>query len=89
MTEKNKLGQASAFAFKEVKESVGGIPVNWTNHMGISKRFYAACAAMQGILAGKYEYSFEGAYPVPKPIPSYIAQLALECADELLKQENQ
>lgn len=83
MSEKNKLGQASAFAFKEVKESVGGIPVNWTNHMGMSKRFYAACTAMQGLCVGKITSEIKKGECVD------IAEMAYLIADELLKQENQ
>lgn len=54
--------------------------------IGITKREYFSAIAMQGLLSGKYEYCFEGGCPVPKPIPSYIAALAIECADSLLEQ---
>lgn len=65
-----KLGQEPAFPYPTIHES------------GISKRFYAACAAMSGICADpnivlngeKLIINVETAYAV---------------ADELLKQENQ
>ena len=66
---KEKLGQEPAFAN------------NNTN--GMSKRFYAACAAMQGLLANSnvkdLQYSFEDIIP----------KLAFMYADELLRQENE
>jgi len=49
---------------------------------GMSMRFYAACAAMQGLLAGN-ELS---KYVID---PTTIVQQAYKFADELLKQENQ
>lgn len=50
---------------------------------GMSKRFYAACAAMQGILS-----SYAG-FPIEKFPYSWIAESSYAMADELLKQENQ
>lgn len=51
-------------------------------NLGISKRFYAACAAMQGLLS---------AYSGDKHLPSdnEIISSAYDLADELLKQENE
>lgn len=47
---------------------------------GMSKRFYAACAAMQGILSGS---------PIGGlPDDTKIVKIAYDIADELLKQEN-
>ena len=46
---------------------------------GMSKRFYAACAAMQGVLA-KYEIK------QPDNIGA-VASISLAIADELIKQE--
>ncbi len=70
---KTKPGQESAFP----------IGSGTSLELGMSKRFYAACAAMQGILTSAKEetllYTFEQAIP----------QLALMYADELLKQENE
>lgn len=71
----NKLGQEPIFAN------------NNTN--GCSKRFYAACAAMQGILAGSVMDSvinISNAKDIPRD--TVIATMAYECADELLAQEN-
>jgi len=48
---------------------------------GMSKRFYAACAAMQGLLAsGKYSEGF-GHNPI-------LITKSFELADELLNKEN-
>lgn len=77
-----KLGQYPAFPISEEQmDRIEKYP-----HMsimgGMSKRFYAACAAMQGILAN----------PVPdlvKMSNSIIAEFAYRVADELLKQENE
>ena len=46
---------------------------------GMSKRFYAACAAMQGILSSS-EITVKNA--------NDYAEMAFDFADELLKQEN-
>lgn len=73
---------------KDLKE---GAFLSSTN--GMSKRFYAACAAMQGLLSGKYyntlvnsptEFVEDG---FPEPIS--ICKEAYMFADELLKQENE
>lgn len=48
-------------------------------HNGISKRFYAACAAMQGILSS-------GVYA--RIAISDVIEKSYQYADELLKQEN-
>ena len=76
MSEKQKLGQEPAFA---TSADLCGEAVY---QEGMSKRFYAACAAMQGLLSSSdlnnLQYSFE------KVIP----KLAFMYADELLKQEN-
>lgn len=49
---------------------------------GMSKRFYAACAAMQGILAAKNN----GLDDTPAFI-HFQVRVAFQYADELLKQE--
>ena len=54
-------------------------PNNDPRGNGISKRFYAACSAMQGIIS----YSKCGMM-----IPPNVAKLAYEYADELLRQES-
>jgi len=53
---------------------------------GMSKRFYAACCAMQGILAGHYEINLVNA-GFPDPIS--ISTQAYQFADEILKQEEE
>jgi hypothetical protein len=69
--EENKLGKEPAFP----------VEVNVTKPrttMGISKRFYAACAAMQGCLSNPNVNDHKLDFWVEK---------AYEVADELLKQE--
>ena len=51
MESKDKLGQEPAFPIKYKDLTPFGELENI--EVGISKRFYAACAAMQGILANK------------------------------------
>lgn len=71
-TEEEKLGQDPAF------------PKNNVHEKGMSKRFYAACAAMQGFL------SYGVANPLGTNDPNYelIVKQSYKFADELLKQEN-
>lgn len=82
----SKLKNESAFPHERVTERTGdGAIKKWVNCNGMSKRFYAACAAMQGILASpgnepKSEETF----------PEYYRKLvkaSYMLADELLKQE--
>jgi len=71
----DKLGQESAFACVS----------NDYLQEGISKRFYAACFAMQGLLAS-------GAINLKsfiKPDYNIIIKDSYKLADELLKQENE
>lgn len=72
----NKLGQEPMFAN------------NNTN--GCSKRFYAACAAMQGLLANyNSQWRDENTGKITNElIPEYVARAAYKFADELLAQEN-
>ena len=77
MNEKQKLGQEPAFANGSKNIINEDIP------NGMSKRFYAACAAMQGLLAGRSTHmslSTIGEYGV--------IEYAYKFADELLRQEN-
>lgn len=74
--EKEKLGQNPAFA------CMYGTSENGYLQEGISKRFYAACCAMKGILSAENEYRCY------KSDESLI-RAAYEYADELLKQENE
>lgn len=73
---KSKLGQEPAFTVESKEYGNVGI-----NEIGMSKRFYAACAAMQGILAG----SSNSSYAIDE---KKIIKQAYLIADELLKQEN-
>ena len=50
---------------------------------GMSKRFYAACAAMQGLCVNKVTSEIKKGECVD------IAEMAYLIADELLKQENE
>ncbi len=71
--ENNKLGQEPAYPIVETKncESI---------ELGMSKRFYAACAAMQGLLYLKHNEN--------RILINSIVSTSYEIADELLKQEN-
>lgn len=67
-----KLGQEPAFPDSQMSITTG-----------MSKRFYAACAAMQGILANE---QIRVAIIMDR---STVEKEAFNYADELLKQENQ
>lgn len=65
------------------------------NKLGISKRFYAACAAMQGLYVAAYSSDWMNkgfAKAAQKDncntLSEYIAKQAFLAADELLKQED-
>lgn len=78
--ENQKLGQEPAFAMSnsELNFNKQGVVKDESN--GMSKRFYAACAAMQGIAAmhsTRTDINNE-----------WICKTAFNMADELLKQEN-
>jgi len=66
-----KLGQEPAFP--------NGMEIN--NEYGVSKRFYAACAAMRGLIAGCDVNA--GGFDA-----KWTAKAAWNMADELLKEEN-
>ena len=83
--ENNKLGKEPAFP--EFEQS--GNPNIWNLYPGMSKRFYAACAAMQGIITNSGFYWQGNGMENLKGVTSELAaKLAYEYADELLKQEN-
>jgi hypothetical protein len=69
MTNTEKLGMEPAF------------PVDGDPYSGMSKRFYAACAAMQGLLSG------DELVRTGRRKSESIIELAYKHADELLKQE--
>lgn len=71
----NKLGQEPAFP------NESNAYMQMPDCFGMSKRFYAACYAMQGVLA-----TTSNSNEWIKP--GVLAKRAYEYADELLKQEN-
>lgn len=77
--ENQKLGQEPAFAMSnsELNFNKQGVVKDESN--GMSKRFYAACAAMQGMLAN------QSVTHIPDEI---VIKTAYKIADELLKQED-
>ena len=76
--ENEKLGQEPAFACTYEMRISGQNKLCY--HEGMSKRFYAACAAMQGIAA---------MHSTKSDIDNeWICKTAFNMADELLKQEN-
>ena len=76
--ENQKLGQEPAFACTYEMRISGQNKLCY--HEGMSKRFYAACAAMQGIAA---------MHSTKSDIDNeWICKTAFNMADELLKQEN-
>lgn len=81
MENKKKLGQEPAFEFGYEKlysyQTQSGDYRKPEKEPGMSKRFYAACAAMQGLIVG-----------VDDPVYENIAKISFKMADELLKQEN-
>lgn len=89
--ENEKLGSGPAFPIDSSTDAY----VFDKARYGISKRFYAACAAMQGMQASmisKESYmAFErGAMDHGcKTVAEYVAKMSFIIADELLKQENE
>lgn len=88
----NKLGQERAFPLVNDSQNYQRNFVEY----GMSKRFYAACAAMQGILAGDSNTltcttkdDVLSAHKTYSYDYSKIVKNAFKLADELLKQENQ
>ena len=76
----NKLRQEPAFPLESgIVNMCGEKPIPF----GMSKRFYAACAAMQGILSSGIKVGGESIITSEIVIP-----YAYKFADELLKQEN-
>ena len=73
--ENKKLGQEPAFPSNDDKHGNCGI-----HEIGMSKRFYAACAVMQGLSADP------NVLLDSKGIESMV-ELSYKVADELLKQE--
>ena len=83
-TETEKLGQELAFPVNEM-----GADHLLSFNPSISKRFYAACAAMQGLLSNPM--IAEGAaknFESDNEVNNLIVAQSYCIADELLKQEN-
>ena len=81
METKEKFGQEPAFATSALLSGSECV-----YQLGMSKRFLAACAAMQGILANE-EMRLNITIDQSKGGFS-LAKYAFEYADQLLKQEN-
>lgn len=80
---KDKLGQEPAFpldntCIKQVEEGYG----IGAYGIGINKRFYVACYAMQGL-------SSNAAFTNMKSNPKELVKFSYIIADELLRQENE
>jgi len=76
MNKKPKLGQEPAFPKKAYRDQ----ELYFHDQGGMSKRFYAACAAMNGILSNPVVINNELS-------KTKIVADAYEFADELLRQE--
>lgn len=75
-----KLGQEPVFPILNSEVNA--------EYNGASKRFYAACAAMQGLLANS---DWAKTAKIPDDFDEYkdrVISASYEFADELLKQEN-
>jgi len=83
-TMKEKLGQEPAFPVSD--NDYGNIGIHG---IGISKRFYAACSFMQGMLASRMWMDLAKEKMDAKEIMTNMAKASYEFADELLKQENE
>ena len=81
MEQKQKLGQEPAFATQHVVADAND-PAFKLGKSGMSKRFYAACAAMQGILASPNA-------DVQLLNDNQKAEYSFIIADKLLKQEKE
>lgn len=82
-----KLGQEPAFPTQGWEQTLNGVIAPVSQDLGISKRFYAACKAMQGILSNQL---LVDKYLRSNQIPEQaIINASYVFADELLKQENQ
>ena len=89
--ENQKLGQEPAFPIEENYTGNYG-PVTNT-YFGISKRFYTACAAMQGILSNSsmmisFSQMYSNEKDASKKILKHLIAEAYIYADKLLEQEN-
>ena len=78
MDKEKKLGQEPAFAKSAYVTQYNVDPPQ----EGMSKRFYATCAAMQGILSNSYWIKSEQSINY-----KHTVKIAYKMADELLEQE--
>jgi hypothetical protein len=76
---KYKIGQDPAFPPTREMQELS--PTCQGYHVGMNKRFYAACAAMQGLIASGHKDLNDEWY-------ARTIFMAYKFADELLKQEN-
>jgi len=99
-TESRREREAAKQALNECKQCRGSEPAFATSAQlsrnedvfqeGMSKRFYAACAAMQGILANQnLSQNLTKGITNTKDANAAIINHAYALADELLKQENE
>lgn len=90
--ETEKLGHEPAFASSyDVHtgfDSLGNKEFTRENFIGMSKRFYAACEAMKGILSTQLGVYFIG-QELNVGYKKKLIENAYQLADELLKQENE
>ena len=85
--EDKKLGQEPAFANTETYNP-NNMECNGTYQQGMSKRFYAACAAMQGILSNQQWAESMKIKDDWDEFKNRVISGSFEIADELLRQEN-
>ena len=83
MTKKKRLGEEPAFP-RAGGTSFGG--EYWEAQDGMSKRFFAACSAMRGLISANPKY-LQGTQDVP--FTGMLIKISFEYADELLKKESE
>lgn len=79
----NKLGQEQAFPI----EQHDGIGKLYEVHHGMSKRFYAACMAMQGLITNFPKERMVNNGFIAFTDHEDLIEQSFEFADELLRQE--
>lgn len=82
---KKRLGQEPAFPIEEMQNNINDTGISQlVPHLGMSKRFYAACMAMQGLLSKHGEYSSTNMLGLT---PEEAVRKSFLFCDELLAQE--
>ena len=93
MEKKERLGQEPAFAAlaidKSIKSDEQTTEHSLNGNNGMSKRFYAACAAMQGILSNQQWAESMKIKDDWDEFKNRVISGSFEIADELLRQENE